>query len=331
MAQICLIICTKALYKAAKTFSFLLTLISIVHVNINVNAQVQPVIGLPTQWGQYLQTLPLINPSSAGKNASVEINTGNLRHLGLWKNNQTYFIESSIRLGEISKNGSANRNFHTVGFYLLGEDEGQYLHRIRGYGMYNYHLQIRENLHLSAGVSLGFMSYTISANDYTSGASSTTFDGNLGVSMYSDKFYFGISANQFNQGKVTPIQETTILERNWNFTGYWDFSTSPYFKVRPNFLLRYAENVPIGLNLGMLTILSQKLGLGVTYRNQEIVALMIGLEKLPFGNSSIKAYVSYNIPLPSYTSVAFQSIEITLGYELIKKSKSSFDIQPDEQ
>lgn len=284
---------------------------------------------MPTQWGQYESIVPVLNPAFAGKDEDLGVTISNLRHFGLWKNNQTYLVNANFRILSKSRIDSVPRkNFQVLGAYVIGEDEGQYLHRTRGYGTYAYHLRISKSFNFAAGLSLGFMSYSISANDYNSGGVSTTVDGNLGLLVYSSKYYFGLSSNQIFEGFVTPIQERTRLLRHWNLNIGSNFTINQWLEFKPNINIRFLPGLNPNVNLGTTFILGKWVAIGSNYRHKESVTILFGLERLPFGQSKIKALVSYNIPLAAYTSPALQAFEILIKYSLNYKSKIEIKKNP---
>lgn len=294
-------------------------------------AQFPTVIGLPTAWGQYESILPLVQPAYAGKSEDFTFSIGNLRHFGLWKNNQTFFVHGNTRVyGKLGSDSTSRSSFHSIGGYLIGEDEGQYLHRTRGYGSYAFHLKLNQRLTLSAGVSLGMMNYSVSANDFTSGGSSSTLDGNIGLLLYSSTSYIGFSSNQIFEGYVSPIQERTKLLRHWYGMVGTQARFSPWIMFRPSVLVGILPGLYPNVAFGFTSIWGKYLMVGCNVRLRDNFTLIVGLEKVSFASSSINATFSYSIPMAAYTSSARQTFELIITYALqykipLFKPKSTYD------
>jgi len=238
---------------------------------------------------------------------------GNMSHLGLWRNNNTYTIQADARLG---KEVGENNGFHAIGAYLIGDKEGQFLDRTRGYGTYAYHVRLRDEIYFSAGIALGWMNYVASANDYNAGGSANVPDGNLGISLYTDSYHIGLSSNQLFNSELKPISEVTVLKRHYNLIASKTFTISPNFAFMPFGLIRWLPSAPLNFNGGAKGIISEVISLGVNYQHQQAVVGMISLEKIQWGSSEFRTGFSYSIPLPNNQLGNIQTVEITLGYLL---------------
>ncbi len=291
------------------------------YITLATAVYAQPeVIGLPVQWAQYLQALPLVNPASAGTEGDVEFNIGNQRPLGLWRNNQTYYANANFRL--LGSRSHAHQ-FHTLGAAFVGEKEGHYLRRNRAYVLYAYHLKLSESFKLSAGTSLGMANFVAATNDFNGGGSATAPDGNVGIWLRSDRFYFGIGHHQIFQGKLRPIWETTLLKRYWSLTTGKTFVLGPWLDFKLAALARIVAERKPDLDLNASMVIQQVLLAGAVYRHQKGLAFVIGLEKIKINNSIIKGSLSYQIPLFAYAVPNIQGIEIALKYILNKKQEVS--------
>ena len=278
------------------------------------NSQAQyRLVGLPVQWAQWTQSIPQINPAYTSKEGKLGLMIGNMSHLGLWRNNNTYTIQADARLG---KDTDEKNGFHAIGAYLIGDKEGQFLDRTRAYGIYAYHVRLREEMYFSAGIALGWMNYVASANDYNAGGSANVPDGNLGIALYTDSYHIGLSSNQLFNSELKPISEVTVLKRHYNLVASKTFTISPNLEFMPFGLVRWLPSAPLNFNGGLKGIISEAVSLGVNYQHQQAVVGMIGLEKIQWGSSEFRAGFSYSIPLPNNQLGNIQTVEITLGYLL---------------
>lgn len=278
--------------------------------------------GLPLQWAQYPQALPLVNPASAGTEAWLEANIGNQRSLGLWRNNQNYYANANFRLYRQSQQPL---KYHVLGVMFTAEKEGRYLQRNRGYLLYGYHLKLHKDWKLSGAASLGMANYVVAANDFNGGGSAIAPDGNVGIWLRSQQYNVGIGHHQIFQGKLTPIWETTILKRYWSFTGSGIWTLGPWVDLKAGALCRLVPQPELDLNANL--IFQKILSAGATYRHQRGLALAVGLERIKIRQSIIKGVFSYQIPLFRYTTPNIRGIELTLKYLLHAENESDENIE----
>lgn len=268
-------------------------------------------------------TMDTIDPANQSayisKEGKLGLMIGNMSHLGLWSNNNTYSLQADARLNKYSEE---RNSFHALGAYLVGDKEGQYLDRTRGYGIYAYHARLREEMYLSAGIALGWMNYVASANDYNAGGSANVPDGNVGISLYTDSYHIGLSSNQLFNSELKPISEVTVLKRHYNLIASKTFTVSPNFELMPFGVVRWLPSAPLNFNGGAKGIISEVVSFGVNYQHQQAVVGMIGLEKIQWGGSEFRAGFSYSVPLPNNRLGNIQTVEITLGY-LLKNNEQS--------
>ena len=269
------------------------------------------VVGLPIQWSQYGQQIPQINPAYTAKDARFALGVGNMSHLGPWSNNGNYYGQLETQLGG---NGKSDKQFHALGSYLTGDKEGAFLSRTRGYLTYAYNLELREELRLAAGLSFGFANILVSSNAFNAGGVANAPDANLGVCLYNKGFHLGISSNQLLNSQLKPIGEVTVLQRHWNIIGSKTFVLSPNFKLEPFVLARVVPNQLSSFDIGTSGVLGNAIRLTVNYQQLQSVACIVGLDKVSFGGSELKAAFSYKFPLSSNHLGNIQTIEITLGY-----------------
>ena len=294
---------------------------------IAVPMMAQPeVTGLPGQWAQYMQVLPLTNPASAGAEGRIEVNIGNQRALGLWRNNQAYFANANIKLGAALK---TNR-YHMLGAAFVGEKEGRYLHRNRAYLIYAYHLAIRDAWYLSAGAGLGMANFVAAANDFNGGGAAMAPDGNVGMWLRSDKSYIGLAHHQIFQSRLSPIWETTVLQRHWTLVMGHSFVTTHWLDIKLGAHARLVPRRKMDLDVNTSFVIKELVLAGANYRHHKGLGFMLGLEKIQVANSVVKGVFSYHFPMFSYKNSNIQYIEITLKY-LLQQQKDAYAEEHEDQ
>ena len=84
-------------------------------------------------------------------------------------------------------------------------------------------------------------------------------------------------------------------------------------------LARLVPNQSPSLNFGTSGVFSEIVRLSLNYQHRQSFGCIVGLDRVPFGGSEVKAAFSYSFPLPTNNQGNIQTIEITLGYLLVGK------------
>jgi type IX secretion system PorP/SprF family membrane protein len=311
-------------------------------ISLKIHAQ-QQIKGLPIQFNQYMRAYPMINPASSGSLSKLEINAGNQRHGGNWSNINTFYFNANIRLtkdlkiennknekpvDEYSENTdtivsypkvfykAVPNSYHVAGLNLIGDKEGVFLNRNGIYGLYAWHTHLKENMILSGGVALGIKNYSISDNYVTGGGSSFAPDGNVGVWLYDYNYHLGFSVNQIFNSKLKPLNETTVLIPQYNFTAGRSWEVSHALVLKPSVLIGVASQTPVNANVTLGSLWQNIASLTLNYNYKKGVTTMIGIEKIKIGENVIKAMFSYYFPVGRSNQININNYEITLNYYL---------------
>ena len=253
---------------------------------------------------QYTNQLALQNPAFLVAYNKAEASLTSRRNLGFWRNNQTYFASGGVRV-------SNGENFHGLGLGLYYDKEGTYLKRYRGYGQYAYHVALNKRWSVSAGLSLGIMSYQVGNADYD-GGTANTYDGTFGLLLYSPDFYLSASINQLPQSQVQPIYEITVLERYYQLMCGKDFELGEKLLGKTGLSTRLFPNRSADLYLQTGLVWDQLLGLYGIYKWNKQLGLMVGFEKIEWAGTQFKTYFSYDIATNGLQR--YHAFEITLQF-----------------
>lgn len=298
---------------------------------------------LPIPFGQYMRSLPLINPAVAGSYSKAELNTGVQRQGGNWSNINTYYFNANFRLTKDLKQAhqqtkipseetyddsltieedtteefsSLPNSYHVAGVTLIGDKEGEFLNRTGLYALYAWHTRIRPSVYLSAGAMVGFKNYSVNENYVNGGGSSFAPDGNIGLYLYGNRFNLGVSANQIFNGKLAPLREVTRLIPHLNVMGSRTWQISRYFAFKPSVLFRIAPQYTSDATFYLGAMLQNILSVTAGYKYKKGGTAIVGLEKIRIGNSCIKAAFSYYFPMGNVHQLNINTYEITLNYFL---------------
>ncbi|MGB1039319.1 MAG: PorP/SprF family type IX secretion system membrane protein [Flavobacteriales bacterium] len=160
----------------------------------------------------------------------------------------------------------------------------------------------------SVGLSAGYYSKVIDAtwipptgtpDDAIPDASSkdNTLSFNAGVYYRNPNFYAGISTTNLSQSQLTNLN--IVQARHYYFMAGYDFHLHDYINVpkltlRPNVLAKTdAVKTQYDLNINVLAF--STIWAGVTYRHNDALAPMAGLQRKITKNSTVKVGYSYGI------------------------------------
>jgi type IX secretion system PorP/SprF family membrane protein len=133
----------------------------------------------------------------------------------------------------------------------------------------------------------------------------------MGLGLYyrvPDTYYFGLSVLQLLETQSDPAATSTQLSRQYNLVGGYEFSLPnlPSFDMLPSFLLK-TDGVSIQMDLTALMRYRNQFWGGLTYRYQDAVAIIVGMEWKNFN-------VGYSYDINTSALGSWGSHEIRLGY-----------------
>lgn len=258
----------------------------------------------PISFTQYSQQLPFLNPAALVSTNEWETSVSNRRNIGFWRNNQTYLAYGAFRIQPKRAN-----NFHGLGLSLYYDKEGSYLKRYRGYMQYAYHIPLNDRWKISAGLSLGMMTYQVGNENYE-GGSASNWDGSLGLFLSGKTTYLGFTIAQLPQTNIQPIYETTVLARYYQLIMGKDFDLGEEYLWKNNVNCRFLQSQDADLYLQSGVLWNQMVGLYGLYRWNRQASLLLGLEKIEWEKMWFKLFFSYDITTNG--GQRYQAFEFTL-------------------
>jgi type IX secretion system PorP/SprF family membrane protein len=273
------------------------------------NVKAQHTESIPVQFGQFFNAYSLINPASCGSKGDVELEMGRQGHVG-WKNISTSYASGSLRIKSYKK----RNNFQVLGLSFVRDREGEFLKRSKAYVTYGWHTRLTRQLSIGAGASAGLFSYLVSGSNASVAGSDQAPDGSIGLWLYHQRYYFGASANQVFNSKLTPLQETARLMPHYNVTGGYSFKVSRAFSVNPKTVVRYTPGYDVNLDVAAVGVVDEVISAGANYMYNKGLVCLLGLEKLKVKKGRFRCMFSYAIPVGSIAS-NMQKYELTLNYD----------------
>lgn len=144
-------------------------------------------------------------------------------------------------------------------------------------------------------------------------ASQITLDIGLGAYLYTNKYYAGFSISHINEGEVKYDDlATDHLVRHFYLTGGYNIKLSdPLFEVRPSVLFK-TDLASWQLDLNTNIVYNDKYWGGISYRYQDAVALLMGMELV----NGLRIGYSFDLTTSAIKRNAFGSHEFFVNYAI---------------
>ncbi len=322
----------------------LLTLASL-FLLCSVNAQQVP------QFSQYLRNQYLVNPAAAGVYDFVDLTIGGrLQWLGFDDAPKTTYLFVSSPLSNAPKarynpglriSSGPVRNpeirtgrlKHALGGQVVADQYGAF-QQLRASITYALHVPLSRNYNLSFGTSLGLSNRSFLAdraqtlnmmtgaayvdNTYDNFVANTgaqnTMDLGAGLYLYSDKMFFGISADQLTKDFVKFGNVETTFDPNMHFQGTAGVKIplSRDLTLMPAVLAKYTNAAPLSIEGSLQFEYKEWLWIGASFRNEDALVAMAGLnisERFKFG-------YSYDFNISRINNFSSGGHELVLGLML---------------
>ena len=316
-----------------KKIIFLLILITYL---LDLKAQQLPL------YNQYKLNNFLINPAVAGsQNYSSFRLISHMNLLGFDNAPQTNIISlhSRIsRLGKFDHTGEPLKRFPImrngrfgIGSYLYNDKTGPF-HRSGINLSLSYHISLNDakNHNLSLGISGNLYQFKIGNlienEDYTgydptlstSGEAQFFADLNVGLLLYSHKYFFGLSSAQIleNSYKYNSDSEDNKMVRHYFLNGAYKFKVSTNFSIEPLSTVKAIINSPVVYDFGMNFYIKEHFWIGGSWSNSESFFTKTGFRYKNF----VAAY-SFGYSLSNIVSYSSGIHELLIGFNFNEKKR----------
>lgn len=235
------------------------------------------------QYTQYMYNIGSFNPAYVGTVEAPDIT-------GLYRV-QWSGIPGSPRTLRFGTNVPFSNGKNGMGFNVVSDKLGPTSQTYIDIA-YSYQLNLDDNTKLSFGIDAGGSLLDV---DYTKGDfenpnepllnGADTFNKfypmiGAGVFMYQDIWYLGLSIPNFLTNGIYADEVADIVEDKvqFNFIGGYVFDLSESLKFKPAFLLNYLKGSPLNVNLSANFLLDEKVTLGASYRWDNAISGLAGLQ-----------------------------------------------------
>lgn len=280
---------------------------------LTVHGQKEP------QYTQYMYNIGSFNPAYVGSVETPDIT-------GLYRV-QWSGIPGAPRTLRFGTNVPLANEKHGLGFNVVSDQLGPTSHTYIDFA-YSFQIQLSDETKLSFGIDAGGSLLDV---DYTKGdfenPNEPLLDGQdtfnkfyptigAGMFMYRQNWYLGLSIPNFLANGIYADEVATIVEDKlqFNLIGGYVFELSEGVKFKPAFLVNYLNGSPLNLNLSTNFLISDLVTVGASYRWDNAVS---GLAGLQISNSLFFGY-SYDYSTNGLGEYSQGSHELILKFYLGK-------------
>ncbi len=241
-----------------------------------------------SQYTQYVFNQFSVNPAVAGSKDCLDV------RLGFRK--QWVGFPGSPTTGWASLHGAIRakgkpfvKSRHGVGAFIESDEAGAlgYTHL---YLAYAYHVQMAKDYYMSMGLFAGIKQQKLDlgqVNALNPVDPALSKDGSVivypevwpGIWIYSKNGWAGLSINQALGNKVKDMGVDTRLTRHFLASGGRRVRINRTLALVPSAMLKFSPKSPLAIDVNASIEYRRRLGLGISYRNQDAIAFMV---KIPF-------------------------------------------------
>jgi len=277
------------------------------------------------QYSQYMHNNFLINPAVSGSEEYIPIR--------LTARQQWVGIDRAPSTQAISGNFLLDNEVVGIGAYIFHDSFGP--NSKTGFqAAFSYIMPVGLwNSKLAIGVSGVVFQYTFDQSKEIwldgddpvidgSKESAVIPDANFGIYWYSDKFYFGLSANQLIQYKVDFVDydaSQNTLVRHYFLMGGYKFRVNDKFEIEPSTQVKFMPAAPLSVDLNLRGIYKKDYWFGVSYRSG--MPMETGSTVIAMVGMQYKKYIfgyAYDFPLTRLNHYTSGTHEIIIGINLNK-------------
>lgn len=271
------------------------------------------------QYTQNVLNMFAINPAVAGSKDCIDVRLGYRQQWVGFPGAPTtgWATVNSVIKPKRPRAFKANR--HGVGAFVESDDVGP-----MGYTSfqlaYAYHIQMKQDMFMSLGFFAGVKQEKFSPGDVVAmdnndpalinSANVMVYpDVTPGIWLYGKSTWAGLSIQQLLGNKMDGIGLDSRLTRHYIASVGHRYRINKNFSVVPSGLFKLSPRSPVAMDLNLMLEYKRKLGMGISYRNQDAVAAMI---KVPFLKYFTLGY-SYDVTTSKLRVGGANTHELILG------------------
>ncbi len=273
--------------------------------SLAVSGQLEPVQSL------YPYNLMYMNPANTGISGNGS--------LLFWHRSQWINFEGAPQTEMLSFEYPLERMAFGVNFYY---DTDGPMTRMNGTLNYAYLVELSFETYLSLGINLGINRFAYDPSKLTirhsesfveNAQSVTGITSGIGATVYSEKWYLGISSPNVAPLKViaSDPNNATYFLPHVNVIGGFNYPLSYNIYVLPSFVLRYAVDQPLNFDTSVLFTFYEKFTAGVSYRYNSAYILLLSAR---LGENFMIGY-SFDLDATDIRKYNYGSHEVFLRFQ----------------
>lgn len=233
-------------------------------------------------------------------------------------NTQTFTVHSPIKESNTS-----------VGLILMRDQIGEVISENGAFGTLAHRVQLGDYTYLALGVNAGISKYVGQFSLTGSGSAATdpvfadqnSLRGNFGVGvmLFSEKFYAGISSPFFYYRDLGEASSSpTAYKPHYLLQGGYLVDLTDDIKFKPNVLVKYVNGSPVQIDLNANFLLKETLWIGGSLRSMDSFDVLAEIQLTP----NIQLGYSYDFTTSQLSKVEKGSHEVVLSFRLAPRSGS---------
>ena len=295
--------------------------------SLRLSAQQRP------HYTQYNVNNYTLNPAVGGIGSGIDVKTGyRTQWVGFESAPKTFFASAHAPLNKISNIHYRRRRVrahHGAGGYVFNDVTGP-LSRQGVYGSYAYHLPLNKELFFSAGVFLGVVENKLDLDKITlsnpndpavlaATGSKLSPDGALGLWLYSERFFAGLSMSQIFRSKIYTVNDNSALLEGKLYNHYFlhlgyniRIPFKENWKIVPSVLIKSVRPTYSHFDLNLKVWYANTMWGAVTYRFQDAISAMVGYKL----QNWLEVSYSYDLTTSEIRRYSSGSHEIIIGLSI---------------
>ncbi len=232
---------------------------------------------------QYMYNMNIINPGYV-------IDEPGMIEAGSLYRSQWVGVNGAPRTGNLFANIPLNNKIE-ISLNFLNDEIGDAIKQTEN--IFNidiaYKIKLTEDMNMSFGVKTGFNH--LSTNVFESNVNDDSFFQNTkktvlnigaGVFLFSEKYYIGLSSPNLLPNQIDTNSDTFYQNQVHLFLiGGYVFDVADNIKLKPSTVVKQSIGAPLSFDLSLNALYQEKFELGVSYRYQDAITAMLGVEVLP--------------------------------------------------
>jgi len=276
----------------------------------NASAQQDPM------YTQYMDNLLVINPGFAG---SKDVGNALLVARSQW-----VAFDGAPSTRSFAYNSSIEDKNVGFGFSVLSDKIGP-LSQTGVYADYSYFIRVTEDFKLGLGLKGGVSFYRASLTDLATIDPDPIFDNdiyenflpNVGIGMFlfSDDTYFGLSVPRLIENKITRQDVTTdyinTQQMHIYFVAGHKLELNEDIQLKGNGMLKYVAGAPVSVDLTVMGGFRNKFWVGAMYRVDAAYGIITQFKPTP----KMAIGYSYDITITELNAFSNGTHEIMFSYD----------------